>query len=183
MSKREYSPQEIQTALEAFLLTKDAKKAADEVGAHITTVRGWIQKYRWMDLLRDVEQYEYDPNKYDKEFEEYSKELGLTPSDREVYKQIRFLEEVCICSIKGARQTIAKGLLPTEFKEALAGLKTCWDARQKIVSRTSKTIVNTNGQKVDYIRAVEAVFSRRGEEEEDVLESVKATTRRLVSGQ
>jgi len=95
--------------------------------------------------------------------------IGIDGKDRDSLDTITELEMLCLDTMRGDN-TFDYDLKPTSFDEAMKGLKTCWDAKEKILARRLRITDHTQigPVKVDFL------YAAAQETEDKLLEANKA---------
>jgi transposase-like protein len=144
-------------AFRAFKEAGSCEKAMELLPFDVSqaTMYRWRRKYRWDAKVKSDEIMLAEEEPSDATLKQYAEDFGLTQSDTDVYKQIKSIESICLAAIYDKKDRLDKlGLVPTTFNQAFSAMKACWDARDKILSRTQRHKSEEKKGKVNWIEMI-----------------------------
>lgn len=103
----------------------------------ISTLERWRDDLKWDELAKDKKSKDLqDTNKITDELEVFMKRFGVSDKWHSTLKGINVVEGIAISTLTG--KPLPEGFMPPKsFNDAVKGLKTCWEAKQKIFAGLS----------------------------------------------
>lgn len=148
-----YLKEDRQRAYLAFAEARTIEGTAALTGVPVPTLKKWRQKDNWLARLEMEKQRQADdPFGESKSLEVFVDQFDIASEDKEVLKQIKTIEGICLrCIREEVPQEIVR-LQPKTFKEAVDVMEKCWKTREALLHRDKKPSVSFHGgvQKVDF---------------------------------
>lgn len=144
---RNYTEEERERVYRAWYEFDSPKQAAIHCGVSHSTVLGWIKKYNWKEQKKKDKEY-LKAIKLEKkqetlrEMKNMAAEIGLSDIDFKTFRDIRIVEKTCIAFIQNDKEFFKENkdiMQPNNFKEAVDALKKCWETKEKMLVRYTKT--------------------------------------------